>query len=101
MLEHMPPEAGDSEIVDFLPSQRKFTFLDAAGLQGRKLNSLEGKALNISDTCEVRTVVNLPEENSRLQAACYKFSSASKKHSHLTANLGCRIWFPVEFPKCS
>lgn len=62
----MPPEAGDSEIVDFLPSQRKFTFLDAAGLQGRKLNSLEGKALNISDTCEVRTVVNLPEENSRL-----------------------------------
>lgn len=34
MLERMPPEAGDSETVDFLPSQRNFTFLDAAGLYG-------------------------------------------------------------------
>ena len=39
------------------------------GSMARKLNSLEGKALNILDTCEVRTVgevVNLPEENSSL-----------------------------------
>lgn len=48
MLGRMPPEAGDSETVDFLPLQRNFTFLAAAGLCAPEVEFPGGGGLAIS-----------------------------------------------------